>query len=612
MSALKDMLFSTNGSRFSLEFLQIALWVMLGLAALAVILTVISTVCFIKSKKKNGLKIALLVAAYVGLFVVLTATAVCFVRYNVLNAPQAPTAPATEPTTAPTEPAPTEPEPEPTPGELFKPESVESTDPEVMGITWDIMVNGEIVESYQREKEIRFPDTAAYSGAEGIVTFRGNNYRNDPTYGTATVTEKAITNNWNRGIGSLNNWPGSGWTGQPLIVRWDAETIEMMNIYPEKKEKDGLVEVIYATLDGYVYFYDLDDGTSTRDPLFLGMNFKGAGSLDPRGYPIMYVGSGDNYNGAPKMYIVSLIDCTIMYERSGNDDFANRGWYAFDSAPLVHGESDTLIWPGESGVLYTMELNTQYDKETGTISVTPGNEVKARYNTSSSRSLGVESSCVIVENYLFMGDNGGYFFCVDLNTMEPIWVQDTKDDVNATPVFEWGEDGNGYIYTATSMEYENGTSYIYKLNAKTGEIIWEASYSGIIYDKAVSGGVLSSPILGKAGTTLEGMVIYSIAKTPNAGAGTLVALNTEDGSVVWEIELTNYCWSSPVPIYTEEGIGYIVICDSVGNVRLIDGTNGEILSTISLGSNIEASPAVFEGKLVVGTRGQKIYGMEVK
>ena len=592
-------------------FLKNALWIMVILSAVVALIAIFSIVLLIKSKR-NFWSVFLVVSAFVALVVVLGLSVYCSMAYkDQTKVPQAATTPTTEPPPTTTEP-PTEPEPEPTPGELFSPTSVDSTDPEKMGIKWEIIVDGQIVESYQREAEIRFRDTEVYTEAEGIISFRGNNYRNTASYGTANVKKETLTDIWSGKIGSLNDWPGSGWTGQPLIVRWDSQTRQVMNLYQEKKDKEDLVEVIYATLDGYVYFYDLEDGTYTRDPMFLGMNFKGAGSLDPRGYPLMYVGSGDYYNQAPRMYIVNLIDCTIAYEQSGADDFALRGWYAFDSAPLVHGQTDTLIWPGESGLLYTMQLNTQYDPVAGTISVAPSHEVKVRYSTGSGRSLGVESSCLIVENYLFMGDNGGYFFCVDLNTMRPVWMQDTKDDVNATPVFEWGEDGNGYIYTASSMEYENGTCYLYKLNAQTGEILWEKSYDGIIYDKAVSGGVLSSPILGKEGTELEGMIIYSVAKTPNAWKGTLVALNTATGEVIWEKELSNYCWSSPVPLYTNKGRAYVVLCDSTGKVHLIDGASGEILQNIHLGSNIESSPAAFENILVVGTRGQKVYGMKVE
>ena len=69
-----------------------------------------------------------------------------------------------------------------------------------------------------------------------------------------------------------------------------------MNLYPDKKEKD-LVEVIYPTMDGNVYFLDLEDGTPTRDKIVLGMPIKGTGSLHPAGLPIFIAGAGDSMPG---------------------------------------------------------------------------------------------------------------------------------------------------------------------------------------------------------------------------------------------------------------------------------------------------------------------------
>ena len=68
-------------------------------------------------------------------------------------------------------------------------------------------------------------------------------------------------------------------------------------------------------------------------------------------------------------------------------------------------------------------------------------------------------------------------------------------------------------------------------------------------------------------------------------------------------------WSSPVAVYDAKGDGYIIQCDSDGNMFLIDGRTGVLKSTVNLGKNIEASPAVFGNTIVVGTRGKKIYGI---
>ena len=508
--------------------------------------------------------------------------------------------------------------PEPT----FTPQAVQVSNPENWGIRWDIIDHGAIVTSYQRKEPISFGYGEDYFALPGIATFRGDNFRNNAAYGTADVSDGTISKFWERNIGSLNGWPGSGWTGQPLMVQWDDASKQIMtSMYEEKRVKDGLVEVIHATLDGYIYFYDLDDGTYTRDPLFVGMSFKGSGSLDPRGYPIMYVGSGlSNGSSSPRMYAISLIDCTILYERSGNDAFSQREWTAFDSSPLVDAETDTLIWPGENGILYTIKLNTDYNQSAGTLTMAPEETVKIRYYPSRASDgrywIGFEPSAVIVDRYLYISENGGMFFCIDLNTMSLVWAQDTRDDSNSTPVFEWDGLDGGYIYTAPSLHWtENESSgyiCIYKLNAVTGEIIWESRFdcfSDRVND--VSGGVQSSPILGKPGTELEGLIIYTIARTPDFSDGKLVAFDTETGDIVWEKYMYNYAWSSPVAIYTDDGQAYIITCDSAGYMEFRND-KGEVLSTLELGSNIEASPAAFENKLVVGTRGQKVYGIEIK
>jgi outer membrane protein assembly factor BamB len=70
-------------------------------------------------------------------------------------------------------------------------------------------------------------------------------------------------------------------------------------------------------------------------------------------------------------------------------------------------------------------------------------------------------------------------------------------------------------------------------------------------------------------------------------------------------------WSSPVAVYTPSGKSYIIACDTIGQMFLLDGKTGDILDTINLGTNIEASPAVFNDTIVVGTRGQKIYAVQI-
>lgn len=524
-------------------------------------------------------------------------------------------------------------EPKESEAPAFSAEATAQTSPEAMHISWEIFTGGTPVSEFARETPITFGAPGEYFAIDGVSTFRGNNYRSDPGFGTAKVgagqfssflwditTDTILTS---EGTGA---WTGSGWTGQPLIIKWDDETKSHMNIYPDKKAKQGLTEVIYATLDGHIYFLDIDDGKPTRDKLDVGMCFKGSGSLDPRGYPLMYVGSGDaTADGMrPRMYIISLIDCKILYTYGDNDPQAlradNKNWTAFDSSPLVDAETDTLIWPGENGILYTIKLNSSYDKASGSLSVSPDIAAKTRYRTDRSGEqsywYGYECSADIIDHYIYLSENGGMFYCVDLNTMELVWAQDTKDDSNSSPVVQFDkESGEYYIYTAPSLHWTKNADYvgsvsIYKLNARTGEIVWSKEYPCCTVE-GVSGGVQASPLIGREGTQIEDLIIYPIARTPDFGNGVLVALDMKTGAERWRMSMDAYTWSSPVAVYGDDGRAFVVLFDSAGNGFLIDGATGQVLDTNSVGYLVEASPVVYNDKVIIGTRGQKVYCMSV-
>lgn len=518
------------------------------------------------------------------------------------------TAPPTEATTAPTEPE-TEPEEttEPAPTEPpFVPMAVDGTRAEDWEIDWRIIENDTVIESFTRQDPIFFGDD--YCQLPGIAGFRGGNYRTDASYGTADIQSGTIKQLWKMNVGYLEtvDWIGCGWTGQPLVAQWDAETRAIMNLYDEKKEKDGLVEAVYAKMDGYIHFIDMEDGSQTRDPLYVGWVFKGSGALDPRGYPIVYLGAGLTKNGSvpQKIFAISLIDGSTLFELSGYNPLAPRYWCGFDSGPLVHGETDTLIYAGENGLIYTIKLNTNYDKAAGTLTMEPDAPVMTAYTSSYSKAgryLGYEASIAAADQYLYLGDNAGLIQCVNVNTMELVWAQSILDDVNATPLFDWGTDGRGYLYAAPSVDYNRGEVSLYKLDAQTGEILWTYEMK-CSTDPDAPGGMLASPLLGKNGTSMENIVIFSVGRTPSPGKGQMYAFDKTTGELLWQFETNSYIWSSPVALYTEDGTGYIFQADARGNCYLMNGATGEVLNTVSLKQTTEASPIAFGNHVLLGTR----------
>lgn len=493
------------------------------------------------------------------------------------------------------------------------------------------------IPSYSRVHSLALLEPLFYNQVPGVLTFRGNNFRCAPAFGLVSLTDKTLVQTWEKGIGSLPSsswsfsWTGTGWTGQPLLVQWDDNVRNIMNINPEKKSKDDLVEVIYATLDGHIYFLDLDDGQPTRDPIKIGAPIKGTPCVDPRGYPVLYVGQGDkneNVNGIG-FRVYNLIDQSLLLYRNCSTDPSYRtSWSACDSSPLFDAAADTLIYPNENGLIYTARMNTRFDVANAQLTIDP-EFTTYRYKTPGMSLHGIESSIAVYSHFGYFSDNSGQFNCVDLNSMEAVWSRKLEDDSDVTPILSHEGDRLA-VYTGTEVDWQKdivgnyqGTAFVYKMDAMTGAILWESSVPCWTKNAAnqgddINGGVMGTPILGKQ--KLDDLVIFSFCMTNGIYSGnSVVAFNRTDGSQVWEYEMVQYSWSSPVDLYDADGNGYIIIPDSTGQLHLIDGRTGERLDVLQLtrgqsgdkAGNIESSCAVFGNRLVVGTRGNVIVGVTI-
>jgi outer membrane protein assembly factor BamB len=492
--------------------------------------------------------------------------------------------------------------------------------------------------SFNRSEALSLVDPLNYNKIAGVLTFRGNNFRNAPAFGLVSLAEKTMTQTWEKGIGSLPSsswsfsWTGTGWTGQPLLVQWDDDVRNLMNIKAEKKTKEDLVEVIYATLDGYIYFFDLDDGTATRNPINIGAPIKGTPCIDPRGYPILYVGQGDKHtkvNGIG-FRVFNLIDQSLLlYKECSDTNSYREQWGACDSSPIFDAAADTLIYPNENGMIYTAKMNTAFEKKTGKVTINPVFNTY-RYKMTGMKNFGIESSIAIYDHLGYFSDNSGILNCVDLNTLKPVWSRQLEDDSDVTPVLDQVDDTVA-LYTGTEVDWQQnivgnykGKSYVYKIDAMTGKILWENTFACWTKNAAdngddVNGGAMGTPVIGKK--DMKDLVIFSFCMTNGTYSGnSIVAYNKNDGSEVWKYPMANYSWSSPVDIYDADGHGYIIIPDSLGQLHLIDGATGKALSVLQLtknkgaekAGNIESSCAVFGNRLVVGTRSNVILSVELK
>ena len=478
-----------------------------------------------------------------------------------------------------------------------------------------IYANGTQTSTYTRANPIRISGSDAYATLEGVTTFRGNNYRDTGSYGYVPNNASQLHIKYSFKIGGTDEWTGVGWTGQPAIVRWDDETRQAMNIYDAKKQKAGLVEVIYATLEGKIYFFDLEDGEPTRDPIRVTGPIKGSVTVDPRGYPLLYVGQGiDEVNGNSVkigMRIFSLIDQSELLFIDGRDQFATRHWYASDCAPIIDAASDTCIWPGENGLVYTITLNSNYDRAAGTVSINPVID-RYWYESSVSERPGMENSVAVYNHYAYFTDNSGLLTCLDLNTMQPVWTFFTGDDSDCSIVVEQNNEGV-FLYTGTELDRsarnESGQVHMRCLNALTGDELWVKSVG---CSDPEHGGCFATPCLGKG--EVSDLVFFTVARTQGEEFRNMTyALSKRTGNVVWAVDCGGYSWSSPTLAFDEQGRAYLFQCNSNSMLKMYEAKTGNKIVEIEVdGSNIEGSPAIFNNMLVIGTRGEHICGIVIE
>jgi outer membrane protein assembly factor BamB len=282
------------------------------------------------------------------------------------------------------------------------------------------------------------------------------------------------------------------------------------------------------------------------------------------------------------------------------DPKAWRSWGAYDSSPVVAG--GFVFRPGENGTIYKLGADG--------VSV----HSLLRYRTKNRGAAGVEASMAVFSNYGFISDNHGNILCINLDRMHPVWHFDNCDDTDATPVLDV-EQGRPILYVGSAVDKQGkeGYSHLTKIDALTGEFIWQhpipcqkIDYAG----KLREGGMFSTPLLGRG--DCEGVIFANFCGLDSSTAGALVAIDRQSGKILYRTPLHYYSWSSPVAFTDAEGRMYIVTGDVIGYIYLIEAKSGRIIYSKRVAANFESSPVVVDDCVVVGSRGNMIYKFQVK
>lgn len=424
---------------------------------------------------------------------------------------------------------------------------------------------------------------------EGLTMFRGNPTRT--FYGTGPIPTSPETD-WSfpesGGLcgqssvgGETTTWCGSGWTGQPVV--WD--------------RPDGVTEVIFGAYDKSVHFLDAATGERTRPSFPTGDIIKGSVTLDPDGFPILYTGSRDNKLRAIALDRDRPTELWALDARVVNGIW-NDDW---DGNPVV--VDDVLYEGGENSWFFAVELNRGYDGD-GLVTVDPeilvsvpgyDQELIDRVG----RNVSIESSPAVYEQRVYFANSGGRVVGLDVSNVRageaPIvfdyWV---GDDVDATVVV----DAEGMLYVSVEDERKTERAaelgQLIKLDPYTDgdPFVWGVPDPGGQGD----GGFWATPALGDG-------VLYATSHT-----GRLLAVDTETGEVLWEDEIAHHSWSSPVIV--DETLVAATCSGELRAYSLADPRSPAPLWTHQLSEScIESTPAVWQGRMYVGSRDGRFYAV---
>jgi outer membrane protein assembly factor BamB len=424
---------------------------------------------------------------------------------------------------------------------------------------------------------------------DGLLTFRGNPTRT--YYGKGPVPAAPAVQWRFPASGGMCSpsidqsgeqiWCGTGWTGQPSVF-----------------ERNGRTWVVFGAYDRAVHFLDATNGQRLLPDFPTGDLIKGSVTIDPDGFPLVYTGSRDNYlrvisiDGDRPVELYKLSAYAVK-PTQWNDDW--------DGAPLIIG--DFLLEGGENSQFHVLKLNRAYGAD-GKVTVNPQLVFNAPgwdpelLTAVRDTDVSIENSVAVYNNTVYFSNSGGLVQGWDLTPLrtggapQRVFRYWTGDDTDASIVI----DEEGMLYLGVEYERLNERSravgQIVKLDpTRADPLVWKRDERP--YNNA---GVWATPALYKD------IVIHATDE------GKVLGLDRATGELRWSFMLPRPTWQSPVVV---DDVFMMGDCAGVLHGYDVRDTRAEPkeLWRVELGGCIESTPAVWKGRIFVGTRAGGFYAM---
>lgn len=417
---------------------------------------------------------------------------------------------------------------------------------------------------------------------EGLLTFRGNPTRTYYGEGPVPRSPRVVWTFPDRPMcgtssvgGESKQWCGTGWTGQPAV--W---------------EREGRTWVAFGAYDKAVHFVDGETGERLVGDFPTGDIIKGSVTVDPDGYPLLYTGSRDGRYRVLALDRPAPTELWALSAQAVQPTMWNDDW---DGAGLVL--DDHLFVGGENSQFHIVRLNRGYGAG-GLVTVAPELVFNAPgwdeqvLSDVGDRQMSIENSVAISGDTVYFANSGGLVQGWDVGGLrdgrepERVFRFWAGDDIDGSVVV----DAEGLLYVGVEFERGNARArevgQIIKLDPRrSNPILWSVLDQG-----STPSGVWATPALHR-----------DLVIVPTHG-GRVLGIDRDTGAVRWEKRLPGPTWSSPVVVDD-----VLLQGDCAGVLHAYDvsdtGINPPELWSVALGGCIESTPAVWKGRIYVGTRG---------
>ncbi|WP_428912007.1 PQQ-binding-like beta-propeller repeat protein [Niallia sp. Krafla_26] len=236
-----------------------------------------------------------------------------------------------------------------------------------------------------------------------------------------------------------------------------------------------------------------------------------------------------------------------------------------------------------------------YDPETG--------KEKWKFHTNAQ----IQGSPAYENGVVYAPSVKGTLYAVDAETGLKKWEKSIgieKDGIQRGRMYASPNVSNGFVYQAYSVDHANEKgSYMMKLDANTGEVIWNKKMENDHF-------IAASPIIDE-----ENGRLYTIA-----GSSYLYAMDLETGNIIWKKRPPLSSWSHSVPTYQD---GKIYVGFRTGILVCLDAETGQTLWDYQSEDSLEgvgpymprqvtmSSPTVVEDSVYMGFPDGKVMSFNI-